>query len=341
MAEKLAYSSKQLSNPTRHEGINLLVSEWPELVPLDLTTEPQTVWDALRVGFSIPDVSTRETRQLEQAMARHPRLVVDTLKQAEPFIYYIVQECQRRGLPTELALLPFVESKFNPFADSGASASGLWQFIPSTGRHFELNQNRWVDERRDLIESTRAALDYLTYLYDMHGDWHLALMSYNWGEGSIKKAVEKAELQGKEPTLAHLDLPYETRVYLPKLQAFKNLLLNPKRFKLQLPNIANEPFFVGIRPTQDVDLREIARLAKIDLGHLRVLNSGLKKPVYYAAQQRPLLIPMRYQERIKTALTVYQPSKPYKTYKVRAGDTLSQIAQKLMCRCATCNRPTA
>ncbi|MCR2746549.1 transglycosylase SLT domain-containing protein [Limnobacter parvus] len=298
------------------------------LVTLDFSREAGDVWGDIRKDFSIPDLDTHAVAVREQALRKNKRMVERMLMRSEPFIYYIAQECAKRGMPSELALIPFVESQFNPHARSPSAAEGLWQFIPSTGRQFDLKQNKWVDERRDLVASTRAALDYLTYLYDMHGDWHLALLSYNWGEGSVLRAIKKAEEAGLEITVDNLDLPLETRHYIPKLQALKNLIQSPEKFGIQLPEFPNKPYFVKIKRNTDLDLREVARLAGIELGVIRKLNPGLNQPVMYAAHSDTLLVPIEYSDRINAGLKQYKPPKPTTSYLVKKGDTLSEIAEQ-------------
>lgn len=288
----------------------------------------EDVWSDIRKGFAIPDLQSRHVKAREQALLKNKRMVNALLERSEPYIYFIVQECAKRGMPAELALLPFVESEFNPHARSHAAAVGLWQFVPSTGRQYSLRQNKWVDERRDLVASTRAALDYLGYLHNMHGDWHLALISYNWGEGSVLKAMKKAQNAGLEPTWANLDLPQETRQYIPKLQALKNLIQDPQRFGMTLPGFPNKPYFEEIKRNSDVDLREVARLAGVDLGVIRELNPGLNQPVLYAAHSKSLLVPVRYSRKIQDSLAHYKAPKPLRQYTVRKGDTLGEIAEQ-------------
>lgn len=288
----------------------------------------EDVWSDIRKSFAIPDLESRHVRVREKALLKNTRMVNALLERSEPYIYFIAQECAKRGMPAELALLPFVESEFNPHARSPAAAVGLWQFIPSTGRQYSLRQNKWVDERRDLVASTRAALDYLGYLYNMHGDWHLALISYNWGEGSVLKAMKKAQDAGLKPTWANLDLPQETRQYIPKLQALKNLILNPQRFGLTLPEFPNKPYFEEIKRNSDVDLREVARLAGVDLGVIRALNPGLNQPVLYAAYSNSLLVPVQYSRKIQAGLAHYKAPTPLLQYTVRKGDTLGEIAKR-------------
>lgn len=308
--------------------LELKMSGPPELITLDFSTESTDVWSEIRKNLSIPDLDNRAVVVRERALLKNKRMVTAMLKRSEPYIYFIAQECEKRGMPSELALLPFVESQFDPLARSPSAAEGLWQFVPSTGRQFDLKQNKWVDERRDLVASTRAALDYLTYLYDMHGDWHLALLSYNWGEGSVLKAAKKAREAGLEPLVDNLDLPLETRHYIPKLQALKNLIQNPERFGIALPKFPNKPYFTEIKRTSDVDLREIARLAGVELGMIRKLNPALNQPVLYAAHSNTLLIPVEHSAKIQASLKTYKPAKPYRSYLVRKGDTLSEIARQ-------------
>lgn len=333
----LSGNNPVLASTAEEEGQLLgLVSPTPKLelkmsgplslVTLDYSREAGDVWGDIRKDFSIPDLGSQAVAVRERALRKNKRLVERMLKRSEPFIYYIAQECAKRGMPSELALIPFVESQFNPHARSASAAEGLWQFIPSTGRQFDLKQNKWIDERRDLVASTRAALDYLTYLYDMHGDWHLALLSYNWGEGSVLKAIKKAQEAGIDPTPENLDLPQETRHYIPKLQALKNLIQSPEKFGIQLPEFPNKPYFAEIKRSADLDLREVARLAGVELGAIRQLNPGLNQPVLYAAHSNTLLVPVKYSDRINASLKHYKPPKPTRHYTVRKGDTLSEIA---------------
>lgn len=310
------------------KGMDLKLSAWLPPKEVDLTTESGSIWTSLQRGFSIPDIDNQIVRKRERALLKNQRALQGIFKASQPYIHFVVEECNRRGLPTELALLPFVESKFNPHAHSRAQAAGLWQFIPSTGRYYQLAQNEWIDERKDLIESTRAALDYLTYLYEMQGDWHLALISYNWGPGAVNKAVREAIEEGKDPILENLSLPIETKIYVPKLQAYKNIVAQPEKYGFQLPKIKDQPYFSVLKHNRDLDFRELARLASVDLKEIRKLNPALNQPVMYAAQTQRFLVPTRYKEQIEKALSQYMPPKPYRVYRVRNGDTLGHIAAK-------------
>ena len=212
-------------------------------------------------------------------------------ERSRKYLFHIVEEVEKRGLPTELALLPFIESAFNPTALSSAKASGIWQFMPATGRTFELRQNVFRDDRRDVLASTRAALDYLERLYGMFGDWHLALAAYNWGEGNVQRAIARNRRAGKPTDYESLRMPAETRWYVPKLQAVKNIVARPDDFGLTLPVLANHPYFVAVGIERDIDVELAARLAELPLDEFKALNPQMNKPVILAAGTPQVLLP--------------------------------------------------
>jgi membrane-bound lytic murein transglycosylase D len=180
-------------------------------VSIDLTLRENNLWDRIRNGFAMTDLNDDLVLYYQQWYQNRPDALRRMVERSRPYLHHIVEELEARGMPTELALLPMVESSFNPNAYSRAHASGLWQFIPATGKRFNLEQNWWRDERRDIVASTNAALDYLQSIYDMHGDWHLALASYNWGEGAVKRAIVKNESRGLPTDYPSLNMPNETR----------------------------------------------------------------------------------------------------------------------------------
>jgi membrane-bound lytic murein transglycosylase D len=207
------------------------------------------------------------------------------------YLFHIVEELERRNMPTELALLPFIESAFNPQAVSSARAAGMWQFMPATGKDFDLKQNVFRDDRRDVLASTRAALDYLQKLYGMFGDWHLALAAYNWGEGSVSRAIARNQRAGLGTSYTDLNMPNETRNYVPKLQAVKNIIANPEQFRADLPQINNHPYFQTVTLGRDMDVELAARLADVNLEDFKALNPQLNRPVILAAGTRQILLP--------------------------------------------------
>ncbi len=249
------------------------------------------LWQRIRDGFGIPDLDDGFVRKREYYYASRPEYVQRMTDRGTRYLFHIVEEVQRRGLPTELALLPFIESAFNPEAMSSARASGMWQFMPATGRHFDLTQNVFRDDRRDVLASTRAALDYLTKLHAMFGDWHLALAAYNWGEGSVQRAIRANQRAGMPTDYASLKMPAETRDYVPKLQAVKNIVANPASYTLSLPPLENHPYFLSVPIGRDIDVALAARLAGMPLDEFKALNPQMNKPVILAAGTPQVLLP--------------------------------------------------
>ena len=239
----------------------------------------------------MPDLDDDFVRNREQWYASRPDYILRMTERSRPYLFHIVEELERRNMPTELALLPFIESAFNPNAVSSAKAAGMWQFMPATGKYFDLKQNLFRDERRDVLESTRAALDYLQKLYGMFGDWHLALAAYNWGEGSVGRALARNKAQGKPLTYSDLNMPNETRYYVPKLQAVKNIVAQPEMFNTQLPLIQNHPFFKSVSIDRDIDVAVAARLAGISPEDFKALNPSMNRPVILAAGTPQILLP--------------------------------------------------
>ena len=249
------------------------------------------IWERIRMGFAMPDLDNDLVRNREVWYASRPDYFLRMTERSRPYIFHIVEELERRKMPMELALLPFIESAFNPQAVSSAKAAGMWQFMPATGKYFDLKQNLFRDERRDVLESTRAALDYLQKLYNMFGDWHLALAAYNWGEGSVGRALARNRAQGKPLTYSDLRMPDETRMYVPKLQAVKNIIAQPEAFKTVLPLIQNHPFFKSVPIVKDIDVEMAAKLANVSLKDFKALNPAMNRPVILAAGTPQILLP--------------------------------------------------
>jgi membrane-bound lytic murein transglycosylase D len=250
-----------------------------------------SLWDRVRAGYTMPDLEGDLVQRWEQHYARQPEYVQRMVERGGRYLFHIVEEVERRGLPAELALLPFIESAFNPQAMSRARASGMWQFMPATGRDFDLQQNLFRDDRRDVLASTRAALDYLQQLHAMFGDWHLALAAYNWGQGSVQRAVRANQRSGRPTDYTSLAMPAETRNYVPKLQAVKNIVRDPARFGLALPPIENHPYFVTVPIERDIDVALAARLAGLPLQEFQALNPQMNHPVILAAGTPQVLLP--------------------------------------------------
>ncbi len=252
---------------------------------------PADLWDRIRRGFAMPDLQHELVADREQWYATRPDYMQRMAERSSKYLFHIVEELERRGMPTELALLPYIESAFNPQAVSSAKAAGMWQFMPATGTYFDLKQNAFRDDRRDVLASTRAALDYLQKLYGMFGDWHLALAAYNWGEGSVGRAIARNQKIGLGTGYTDLSMPAETRMYVPKLQAVKNIVANPDAFKTELPLIENHPYFQTVDITHDIDVALVAALADVREADFRALNPSFNRPVIFAAGTPQILLP--------------------------------------------------
>jgi membrane-bound lytic murein transglycosylase D len=252
---------------------------------------PADLWERIRRGFKMKNLESDLVHQQEQWYVSRPDYMQRMTERSRKYLFHIVEELERRDMPTELALLPFIESAFNPQAVSSARAAGMWQFMPSTGQFFELKQNVFRDDRRDVLASTRAALDYMQKLYGMFGDWHLALAAYNWGEGSVARAIARNQRAGLGTSYLDLNMPNETRNYVPKLQAVKNIVNNPDSFHAELPLIENHPYFQGVTVSRDIDVELAARLADISVEDFKALNPSMKRPVILAAGTPQILLP--------------------------------------------------
>lgn len=301
----------------------------PELpLTIDLTLRANNLWDRLRNGFAMADLNDELVLHYQQWYQNRPEALRRMIERSRPYLHHIVEELEIRGMPTELALLPMVESSFNPMAHSPAAASGLWQFIPATGKRFKLEQNWWQDERRDVMASTSAALDYLQTIYDMHGDWHLALASYNWGEGAVKRAIEKNEARGLPTDYPNLTMPKETRHYVPKLQALKNIIGNPETFaRLGLPFIANQPYLATAAAPRPMDVKIAARLANMTLEEFRHLNPSHNRPVIKA--DTPVVLPADRVDTFNENLANHQaPLTQWQAYAVKSAERVGEIAAR-------------
>lgn len=256
-----------------------------------MLTAPSDLWERIRRGFAMPDLHGDLVRDREQWYATRPDYIQRMTERSRKYLFHIVEELERRNMPTELALLPFIESAFNPQAVSSAKAAGMWQFMPATGKDYALKQNVFRDDRRDVLASTRAALDYLQMLHGMFNDWHLALAAYNWGQGSVKKAIQNNQRKGLPTGYEDINMPMETRMYVPKLQAVKNIVANPATYNARLPVIENHPFFELVAIDRDIDVALAARLAEVDEADFRALNPSIHRPVILASGTPHVLLP--------------------------------------------------
>ncbi|HGM5579381.1 TPA: transglycosylase SLT domain-containing protein [Pseudomonas putida] len=312
---------------------------------------PEDVWERMRQGFALQDGIDVNPRIEQQRLwfASNPSFLENAGERGSLYLHYIVERLEERDMPLELALLPAIESAYNPMAYSRAHAAGMWQFIPSTGRHFNLRQTNFYDGRRDITASTNAALDYLTRLHDMfNGDWLLALAAYNAGEGTVSRAIERNERLGLPTDYWNLPLPQETRDYVPKLLALSQVVLTPQAYGVNLSPIANEPYFEAVAITERLDLTRVAAFANIDEDELIQLNPAFKKRMTVDGPQQ-LLVPTAKAQLLTSSLSNLKPEQlvslqPNKavfqaalaeakapaatsSYRVKRGDNLGAIAK--------------
>ncbi|WP_028497689.1 lytic transglycosylase [Microvirgula aerodenitrificans] len=287
------------------------------------------VWQRIREGFQMDEVNADLVRRFERQYAANPAGIERTLGRSHKYLFHIINEVEKRGMPTELALLPVVESAFVPQAESPVGAAGLWQFMPATGRHYGLEQTWWYDGRRDVVGATQAALNYLEYLHGLFGDWSLALAAYNWGEGNVSRAQERNRAQGLPDDFEHIRMPAETRNYVPKLIAVRNVLSDPKRYNVALNKFPNRPYFVAVSTGKHIDIDVAAKLANVPEAELKTLNPGYKRPLLAYKNGRQLLIPVDHFDRFEKNLASWdKPLSQWQAVVAQDGDTPDVVAER-------------
>jgi membrane-bound lytic murein transglycosylase D len=310
------------------------------------------LWARIRQGFAMPDLDNALVRRRTREYAASSEYLQRMFDRSRIYLYHIVDEVEKRGLPTELVLLPMVESAFNPMARSPKHASGLWQFVPGTGKRFDLKQNSWYDGRRDVVDSTDAALDYLTALHRRYGDWQLVLASYNWGENAVARAIARNRKAGKPTDYASLKMPAETRNYVPKIQALKNIIADPAKYGVELAPIPNERYFTTVltgRPELDVALA--AKLAEMPVKEFKALNPGFSRPLVRSPKGLRIVLPSEKVAIFHENLAKLDRERPASAggtrapkvnvahmHRVEQGDTLSAIARRYDVRLADLKR---
>ncbi|EEG09129.1 Lytic transglycosylase catalytic [Pseudogulbenkiania ferrooxidans 2002] len=299
------------------------------LLNSSLLRNGDNVWQRVREGFQLDEVNAELVRRHERSLAARPEYFSRILERSHKYLFHIMNEVERRGMPTEIALLPAVESAFVATAQSPVGASGLWQFMPSTGRHYGLEQTWWYDGRRDVTASTSAALDYLDYLHGLFGDWNLALAAYNWGEGNLTRAIARAQAAGLEPTYENLKLPNETRNYVPKLLAVRNLLASPDKFGLKLDKFPNKPYFVAVSTGRHMDLDVAAKMAGMSVSEFKELNPAFNLPVYAHKAGRQMLIPANRVDKFEANLNKWdKPLLSWQVYTPATDEDLAAVADR-------------
>ena len=288
------------------------------------------LWIRIRDGFQMQPMNTPiEIEQVRWLSAR-PEYVNRSMTRSSRYLFYIVQEVNARNMPTEIALLPFVESAFVTHAKSSAKAMGLWQFMPATGKDFRLTQNVFRDERRDVLQSTDAALDYLQRLYNQFGSWELALAAYNWGAGNISKAQKRNLAAGLPTDYLSLKMPKETRQYVPKLMAYRQIVLDPQAYGIVLPELENHPYFVALDIDNDIDVAVVIKLAEIPEEEFHNLNPSFNKPVILSNANQQILLPFAHAEVFQANLKTYnKPLSTWTAVKIVKTESVDQVGKTL------------
>ena len=337
----------QINNQTKELPLEAVASQTAPATPVEpikviassasttpiITPEPPEnqidVWQRIRNGFAMPEQDSKLIGRFENWYAKKPDYVERMTDRARRYLYFIVEEVEKRGMPTEIALLPMIESAFNPGANSSARASGIWQFIPSTGKNFGMEQNWWYDGRRDVINATKGALDYLEKLHAQFGSWDLALAAYNAGENSVMRAQARNRKLHKPTNYANLRLPKETRQYVPKLMAVKNIISNPENFGLVLTDIPNKPYFSEVTTTQHIDVKLAAEMAGISMDEFAALNAAHSRPVILKKEDEVLLLPVENVNIFHANLEkTKQPLVSWQACPTKKGEQLDGLADR-------------
>ena len=299
---------------------------------LEAKTDQPDLWQRIRDGHNLtPEVLPTSVLKQRDWYLRNPSYLATVFSRAEPFIYYVTDELDKAGLPLELALLPIVESTYDPLAYSHSHAVGLWQFIPSTAKSLGLRRDRWYDGRRDVIYSTQAAVKYLTYLHKrFDGDWLLALAAYNSGEGNVRKSIKRNRKLGKKADFWSIKLPRETRNYVPQLLALATLIEKPEQYNIELPFIANKPYFEAVEVESQIDLNRVIEITGVNGTVFTKLNPAYRRSTTPPQGKHSLLLPVGSSEPLRQLLATTDPKTwvPHTEYLVVNGDSLSQIAQR-------------
>jgi membrane-bound lytic murein transglycosylase D len=295
-----------------------------------ITINNDDLWQRIKDGYAMPDSTSPLVANHEAWYSSRPDYVRRMVERSQKYLFHIVEEVEKRGMPTEIALLPMIESAYNPQAYSSGRASGIWQFIPSTGKNFGLKQNWWVDNRRNVTVATDAALTYLQKLHAMFGAWDLALAAYNAGEGTVGRAIERNRKLGLATDYESLNLPPETKNYVPKLQAIKNLMTNPGDYGLKIQTIANTAYFAKVSAPPQIDAHLAAKLAEISDDEFLALNPSYNRPVITSSGgKHELLLPITSAQTFRDNLASYnKPLVSWQTYFAKRGERMDKIATK-------------
>jgi membrane-bound lytic murein transglycosylase D len=295
--------------------------------PDDVPMPDPDLWHRIRVGFAMAPLDTPLVHEHEEWYASRPDYIKRFVDRGSRYLHHIVEEVEKRGMPMEVALLPVIESAFTPRAMSRAKASGIWQFIPSTGKSYGLKQDWWRDNRNDVVQATDAALTYLQRLHQMFGSWELALAAYNCGEGCVGRAIAANQKRGLPTDYLNLKLPPETRNYVPKLIAVKNIVLAPVTYGIELDSVPDQPYFAVVPAPPRIDVKVAAKLAGLSEEEFLALNPAHNRAL--AVPSSGIVLPVDKVDTFKANLEAYdKPLVNWTTYNARRGESLDAIARR-------------
>lgn len=313
-------------------ALNLSASESPSSKTLSYQSNKAEInlWQRIYSRFEIKDENNSRSKKYEDWYSARPEYVERMMDRSQKYLFYVVGEVEKRGMPSEIALLPMIESAYNPIANSRSKAVGIWQFIPSTGRLYGLKQDWWQDKRRNVVDATNAALDYLQKLHALFGTWDLALAAYNAGEGTVSRAIARNKAKGLPTDYAHLKLPAETKDYVPKLQAIKNIVSNPNHYGLYIDPIPNKPYFTYVDAPAVIDADLAANLAEISYDEFLLLNSEHRRPLIRTNEKtQQLILPISSADTfIKNLSQNEKPLVSWNIYQPKRNEKIKAIANK-------------
>ena len=306
--------------------------------------KPENIWKVVNKGYGIPDPKKKWAKKVvkkyERWYSEHPVYTYRMFERTKRYIYYVVQEVKKRNMPMEIALLPIIESAYNPIARSNMKAVGLWQFIPSTGKNYGLKQNWWKDERSNVILSTNASLNYLEKLYKQFGTWELALAGYNAGEGKVAREIKKNKRRKRPTDYYTISLPRETDEYVSKLIAMKHIIQNPSKFNVDVPYIPNAPYFGEVTLTEQMDIDLILKLADISSEEFELLNAHHKRPLIPKEQEPTIILLPKYKiETYNKNLAEHnEPLSNWVLYKPKRKESIMKVAKRFDINLSTFKR---
>ncbi len=323
---------QQIEEVRRLPATKIISAEVKIALPASILLAQKDLWVRLRQGLDLDQHYSHPELDKKKHWDQNKQNYINQITaNGSRYMYHIISELEANNIPLELALLPAIESGYNPLSHSHKYASGLWQFIPATARRYGLKKDPWYDARLDPVASTSAAITYLKYLHRrFDGDWLLAIAAYNGGEGKVKKAIKKNEKKGRPTDFWSLGLPKETRSYVPRLLMLSRMVANPKKYNIDLPLLVDQPYFASIDLADQIDISQAARMAGVDVTEMRLLNPGYKLGITHPESPQILLLPLQSKEIFLASLkkTPKEEWSPIKIYTVKQGDTLSEIAFK-------------